>query len=226
MTRRSWRITRACVAPSTNIWAPAIPGSVNATGSSSGSRSSPIFRWNSALTECLQNYSGGLGVLSGDHLKSASDLNIPLVGVGILYQEGYFQQYLNADGYQLESYPLNDYVNLPVKRQTGADGAPLKVSVPLPGRDVYAQIWKVQVGRVSLYLLDTNIDDNHLEEDRNLTDRLYGGDRRTRIRQEILMGIGGVRLLRALGIEADIFHMNEGHSAFLAPGAHSQFHAR
>ena len=167
------------------------------------------------LTECLQNYSGGLGVLSGDHLKSASDLDIPLVGVGILYQEGYFQQYLNADGYQLESYPINDYVNLPVKLQTDASGAPMKISVPLPNRDLYAQIWKVQVGRISLYLLDTNIDDNPREEDRNLTDRLYGGDRRTRIRQEILMGIGGVRLLRTLGIEADIFHMNEGHSAFL-----------
>ncbi len=167
------------------------------------------------LTECLQNYSGGLGVLSGDHLKSASDLNVPLVGVGILYQEGYFQQYLNADGYQLESYPLNDYVNLPVKLQTDAAGQPLKISVPLPGRDLYAQIWKVQVGRVSLYLLDSNIADNQREEDRNLTDRLYGGDRRTRIRQEILLGVGGVRLLRAMGIEADIFHMNEGHSAFL-----------
>ena len=167
------------------------------------------------LTECLQNYSGGLGVLSGDHLKSASDLNIPMVGVGILYQEGYFQQYLNADGFQQESYPINDYVNQPVKLQTDAAGQPVRISVPLPGRDLHAQIWKVQVGRAAIYLLDTNIDDNVLEEDRNLTDRLYGGDQRTRIRQEILMGIGGVRLLRALGIEADIFHMNEGHSAFL-----------
>ena len=167
------------------------------------------------LTECLQNYSGGLGVLSGDHLKSASDMNIPLVGVGILYQEGYFQQYLNADGYQQESYPINDYVNLPVSLQTDSSGQPLKISVPMPGRELYAQIWKVQVGRVSLYLLDTNMEVNLLLEDRNLTDRLYGGDQRTRIRQEILMGIGGVRALRALGIEADIYHMNEGHSAFL-----------
>ena len=167
------------------------------------------------LTECLQNYSGGLGVLSGDHLKSASDMNIPLVGVGILYQEGYFQQYLNADGYQQESYPINDYVNLPVSLQTDAAGRPLKISVPMPGRELRAQIWKVQVGRVSLYLMDTNIEDNELLEDRNLTDRLYGGDHRTRIRQEILMGIGGARALRALGIEADIYHMNEGHSAFL-----------
>ena len=167
------------------------------------------------LTECLQNYSGGLGVLSGDHVKSASDLNIPLVGVGILYQEGYFQQYLNADGFQQESYPINDYVNQPVKLQTDAAGQPIRISVPLPGRELCAQVWKVQVGRAAIYLLNTNIDDNVREEDRNLTDRLYGGDQRTRIRQEILMGIGGVRLLRALGIEADIFHMNEGHSAFL-----------
>ena len=167
------------------------------------------------LTECLQNYSGGLGVLSGDHLKSASDLGLPLVGVGILYQEGYFQQYLNADGYQQESYPINDYVNLPVTLQRDGAGDPIKVSVPLPGRELHAHIWKVQVGRVSLYLLDSNIEDNHLQEDRNLTNRLYGGDRRTRIRQEILLGIGGVRALRALGIQAHIYHMNEGHSAFL-----------
>ena len=167
------------------------------------------------LTECLQNYSGGLGVLSGDHLKSASDLGIPLVGVGILYQEGYFQQYLNADGWQQESYPINDYASLPVTLQRDEYGEPIKVAAPLPGRDLWAQVWKVQVGRVSLYLLDTNIDENATQEDRNLTDRLYGGDRRTRIRQEILLGIGGVRALRALGIDADIFHMNEGHSAFL-----------
>lgn len=167
------------------------------------------------ITECLQNYSGGLGVLSGDHLKSASDLGIPLVGIGLLYQEGYFQQYLNADGYQQESYPINDYSNLPVTLQRDAQGRPVKISVPLPGRQLYAQIWKVQVGRVPLYLLDTNIPDNPLEEDRNLTDRLYGGDRRTRIRQEILMGIGGIRALDALDLRPTVCHMNEGHSAFL-----------
>ncbi len=167
------------------------------------------------LAECLQNYSGGLGVLSGDHLKSASDLNIPLIGVGLLYQEGYFQQYLNADGFQQENYPINDYANLPVTLQTDDNGNPIKISVPLPGRELYAQIWKVQVGRIELYLLDSNIDENNQEEDRNLTDRLYGGDKRVRIRQEILMGIGGIRALAALGISADIYHMNEGHSAFL-----------
>lgn len=168
------------------------------------------------LTECLQNYSGGLGVLSGDHLKSASDLGVPLVGVGLLYQEGYFHQYLNADGYQQESYPINDYANLPVMLQRDASGAPIKVSVPLPGRDLYAVIWRVQVGRVPLFLLDTNIADNPRSEDRNLTDRLYGGDRRTRIRQEMLLGIGGIRALDALGLRPDVVHINEGHSAFLA----------
>lgn len=168
------------------------------------------------ITECLQNYSGGLGVLSGDHLKSASDLGLPLVGMGILYQEGYFQQYLNADGYQQESYPINDYSRLPVVLQRDANGNPIKISVPMPGRQLHAQIWKVQVGRVPLYLLDTNIPSNPLEEDRDLTDRLYGGDRRTRIRQEILMGIGGIRALDALNLRPTICHMNEGHSAFLA----------
>lgn len=167
------------------------------------------------LAECMQNYSGGLGVLSGDHLKSASDLGLPLVGVGLLYQEGYFHQYLNTDGYQQESYPINDYANQPVALQRATDGTPLKISVPMPGRELYAQIWKVQVGRVPLYLLDTNIPENTRVEDRDLTDRLYGGDRRTRIRQEILMGIGGIRALEALDLRPDVCHMNEGHSAFL-----------
>ncbi len=175
------------------------------------------------LTECFQNYSGGLGVLSGDHLKSASDLGIPLVGLGLLYQEGYFRQYLNADGYQQESYPINDYSNLPVELQKDKIGKPLMINVPMPGRPLYAVIWKVQVGRVPLYLLDTNIAENQREEDRNLTDRLYGGDRRTRIRQEILMGIGGIRALDLLGVRPKICHMNEGHSAFLALERARQF---
>ncbi|MCS6835860.1 MAG: alpha-glucan family phosphorylase [Anaerolineae bacterium] len=166
------------------------------------------------IHECFQNYSGGLGVLSGDHLKSASDLNIPLVGVGLLYQEGYFQQYLNADGWQQESYPINDFSALPLRLERDADGQPLRIDVQLPGRKLYAQVWRAQVGRVPLYLLDTNIPDNPREEDRSLTDRLYGGDRRTRIRQEILIGIGGIRALDALGLQPDVIHMNEGHSAF------------
>src|SRR5262249_19046497 len=140
------------------------------------------------LTECLRNYSGGLGVLSGDHLKSASDLGLPLVGIGVLYQEGYFSQYLNADGYQQEGYPVNDYANLPVTRMVDQNnGKPILVAVPIAGRTLYAQIWRAQVGRVPLYLLDTNIPNNVLPEDRDLADRLYGGDRRQRIRQEILL---------------------------------------
>ena len=168
------------------------------------------------ITESLQNYSGGLGVLSGDHLKSASDLGLPLIGAGLLYQEGYFRQYLNADGYQQERYPINDYSNLPITLMRDSEGKPIRISVPLPGRDLYAVVYKVQVGRVPLYLLDANVPDNTREEDRSLTDRLYGGDRRTRIRQEILMGLGGIRFFKAAGIKPDIFHMNEGHSAFLA----------
>jgi glycogen phosphorylase len=168
------------------------------------------------LTECLQNYSGGLGVLSGDHLKSASDLGLPLVAVGLLYQEGYFQQYLNTDGYQQENYPINDYSTQPVTLVRGADNKPLKINVDLPGRKLYAQIWRVQVGRVPLFLLDTNLPDNPRQDDRNVTDRLYGGDKRQRIRQEILLGIGGIRALAAMGMKPDVCHMNEGHSAFLA----------
>jgi len=167
------------------------------------------------LTECLRNYSGGLGVLSGDHLKSASDLGLPLVGIGLLYQEGYFFQYLNADGYQQQSYPINDYDNLPVQRVLLPSGEPLVVDVPIAGATAHVQVWKVQVGRVPLYLLDTNCDDNPADI-RDLTDRLYGGDKRTRIRQEIVLGIGGIRLLEALGMRPSVCHMNEGHSAFLA----------
>ena len=167
------------------------------------------------IAECIQNYSGGLGVLSGDHLKSASDLGLPLIGVGLFYQEGYFQQYLNADGWQQESYPNNDPANLPIQLILDENGEPVKISAAMPNFTLYAQIWEVQVGRISLYLLDTNLPENP-EEGRDLTDRLYGGDRRTRIRQEILMGIGGLRALEALGKRPDICHMNEPHSAFLA----------
>ena len=167
------------------------------------------------LTECLRNYSGGLGILSGDHLKSASDLGLPLVGIGLLYEEGYFHQYLNADGYQQQSYPLNDYANLPVQQVFAEDGQPLIVEVPIAHHTARIQVWKVQVGRVPLYLLDTNRADN-APEIRNLTDRLYGGDKRTRIRQEIVLGIGGIQLLEALNMRPTVCHMNEGHSAFLA----------
>lgn len=167
------------------------------------------------LTECLPNYSGGLGILSGDHLKSASDLGVPLVGVGLLYQQGYFRQYLNADGWQQERYPENDFYTLPIQLKRGADGDPVTVTVEYPGRNVVAQVWHVQVGRVPLYLLDTNVPTNSVQ-DQNITDQLYGGDREMRIKQEIMLGIGGYRALRAVGAQPVVLHINEGHAAFLS----------
>ncbi len=167
------------------------------------------------LSECIPNYSGGLGILSGDHLKSASDLGLPFVGIGLLYQEGYFHQYLNPDGWQGELYPENDFFNMPIQMQYNDDGSPMVIEVEYPGRTVYAQIWKVEVGSINLFLLDTNIALNN-EVDRDITDELYGGDNEMRIQQEILLGIGGIRALSELGIKPVVFHMNEGHSAFLA----------
>jgi glycogen phosphorylase len=166
------------------------------------------------LVDCLPIYSGGLGVLAGDHLKSASDLGLPLVAVGLLYQKGYFAQYLNAEGWQQERYPVNDFHNIPVQLERKADGTELRVAVEYPGRMVYARVWRVQVGVVSLYLLDTNIDPNNAY-DQDITDALYGGDLDTRIHQEIMLGIGGFRALEALGHKPSVYHMNEGHSGFL-----------
>jgi starch phosphorylase len=165
------------------------------------------------IHESVPVYSGGLGVLSGDHLKSASDLGLPLVGVGLMYREGYFRQYLTVDGWQQERYPENDFFNLPLVPELTPEGEPLTIGVPLPGREVHARIWRLQVGRVPLYLLDTNIPRN-LAEDRVITARLYGGDHDMRIRQEIVLGIGGVKALRAVGKTPTVCHMNEGHSAF------------
>ncbi len=167
------------------------------------------------LTECLSIFAGGLGILAGDHLKSASDLGVPLVAVGLLYQQGYFRQYLSQSGWQQEAYATNDFHTLPVTIVSGPDGRPVVVDVDLAGRSVSVQVWKAQVGRVPLYLLDTNLPANLQPEDRDLTDQLYGGDREMRIRQEILLGIGGYRALRAVGLRPTVYHMNEGHSAFL-----------
>jgi starch phosphorylase len=166
------------------------------------------------LTECLCIFSGGLGVLAGDHLKSASDLGLPLTGVGLLYQQGYFGQYLNAAGWQQESYEDNEFQNQPIALARRADGAPVTVEVRLAGHAVTAQVWRARVGRLALYLLDTNLPANR-PEDRDITDQLYGGDKEMRIKQEILLGIGGCRALEALGIEPTVHHMNEGHAAFL-----------
>lgn len=167
------------------------------------------------LHESLPVYSGGLGVLAGDHLKSASDLGLPLVGIGLLYRQGYFRQYLNNEGWQQEIYPENDFYNLPLVQERDADGRPLEVGLEFGPRNFKAHIWRVQVGRVPLYLLDTNLEENS-PEDRLITAQLYGGNQEMRILQEILLGIGGVRALRALRIIPNVCHMNEGHAAFLA----------
>ncbi|MCX7875447.1 MAG: alpha-glucan family phosphorylase [Melioribacteraceae bacterium] len=167
------------------------------------------------LTECLQIYSGGLGVLSGDHLKSASDLGLPLVGVGLCYKEGYFQQYLSNDGWQHERYEITDFYNQPMNLVKDKNGEPLKIHIDFPNRTVTFQIWKIDVGRIALYLLDTNVTENN-EEDRKITRTLYGGTIETRIQQEIVLGIGGIRALHAMNIKPFVCHMNEGHSAFLS----------
>ncbi|HVY46746.1 MAG TPA: alpha-glucan family phosphorylase, partial [Minicystis sp.] len=174
------------------------------------------------IHECLPVYSGGLGVLAGDHLKSASDLGLPLVGVGVAFSQGYFRQSLDPEGWQNERYPPNDWHDLPVSAVVRPDGGRVVVSVALPAaqdapktREVRLQAWRVDVGRVPLFLLDANVEENALE-DRALTNTLYGGDRNHRIRQEILLGVGGVRMLAAIGLRPTVCHMNEGHSAFLA----------
>ena len=166
------------------------------------------------LDEILPIYSGGLGILSGDHLKSSSDLGIPLVAVGLLYKNGYFHQKINRTGSQETEYFDIDLENLPitpVKRDTGED---LIVSVKMPKKKLYLKVWKILVGRVTLYLLDSDIPEN-LEEYRGITARLYGGDQEMRIQQEIVLGIGGVTLLNSLGLNPTVYHMNEGHSSFL-----------
>jgi len=165
------------------------------------------------MTEALPIYSGGLGVLSGDHLKSASNLNLPLVGVSLLYKQGYFGQYLNEEGWQQEYYAVNDFENMPVRQETDAEGNPVEFTLAIQDRTVRVNIYRVEVGRIRLFLLNTNLPEN-APEDREITSQLYGGDQDMRFRQEILLGVGGVHALEALGLEPTVFHMNEGHSAF------------
>lgn len=166
------------------------------------------------LHESLPVYSGGLGILSGDHLKSASDMGLPLVGVGLLYRFGYFKQYLNFDGWQQEEYTENHFYRMPLQRVKDQNGKSINVSVDYTKGTINAEVWKVQVGRVPLYLLNSDIDENQ-PADREVTYQLYGGDREMRIKQELLLGVGGMRALRAVGIEPPVIHINEGHSAFL-----------
>ena len=167
------------------------------------------------IHETLRIYSGGLGALAGDHLKSASDLKVPLAAVGLMYRQGYFRQYLDSDGMQQESYPENEVHMMPLEKVTDPDGNDITVSVQLPEGLLQAVIWKLQVGRIPLYLLDANIPAN-THELRGITAQLYGGDKHNRLRQELLLGIGGFRALLALGIEPVVCHMNEGHAAFLS----------
>ncbi len=162
----------------------------------------------------LPVYSGGLGVLSGDTLKSASDIGLPMVAIGLLYRYGYFRQFLSSDGWQQERYEENDWYHMPVELVKDEEGRPVRVSLKLDGVPVQIQIWKVRVGLIPLYLLDTNIPENS-NKAREITSVLYGGDKDMRIRQEIVLGVGGGRALRALGHDCEIFHSNEGHSWFL-----------
>ncbi|NJP08169.1 MAG: alpha-glucan family phosphorylase [Leptolyngbyaceae cyanobacterium RU_5_1] len=165
------------------------------------------------LHESLPVYSGGLGILAGDHLKSASDLGVPMVGVGLLYRQGYFRQRLNRSGWQEDYYINNPFEQMPLELIRNEQGEPLVIEIQVRQRLVKVQIWRVQVGRVSLYLLDTDRQDND-PIDRWLTGHLYGGNQETRIAQEVVLGIGGVRALQALGIEPGLYHLNEGHAAF------------
>ena len=213
--RPRWRSTRGSTTPfrrlaeylkNTDSW-----GAVHA----SILRSRPVayFSAEFGLHESLPIYSGGLGVLAGDHLKSASDLGIPLIGVGLLYAQGYFRQTLDADGWQQELYLNADLELLPIESVPGPDGKPLMIAIETATGVLRARVWRVEVGRTTLLLLDSNVPEN-TESDRALTARLYGGDARVRIRQELLLGVGGVRALHALGIHPSVLHLNEGHSAF------------
>ncbi len=166
------------------------------------------------LYESLGIYSGGLGVLAGDHMKTTSDMALPFVGVGLMYRRGYFHQTIDADGHQEHAYPDYDLSRLPVGRVQGRDGEPLLVSIALPGRDLQIAVWAVQVGRTPVLLLDTDIPEN-ADADRPITHILYVRGREMRLHQELVLGVGGVRVLRALGIDPAVWHLNEGHSAFL-----------
>ncbi len=165
--------------------------------------------------ESLPIYAGGLGVLAGDHIKSASDLGIPLVGISLFYSQTYFTQEIDSAGHQIALYHELNPLELPLRLVTNSDGSPLLISVPLANREVKIRLWEAKVGRISTYLLDSNVPEN-TPQDRQITARLYGGDQETRISQEILLGMGGARALRALGIQPNAWHMNEGHSVFMA----------
>ena len=166
------------------------------------------------LDQILSIYSGGLGILSGDHLKSASDLGIPLVAVGLLYKDGFMHQKIDGYGLQREEYIENDWENLPVHPVKDNDGNDLKIYVKMPLGKLFLKVWKIEVGRVNLYLMDSDLEEN-IPEYRTITSTLYGGNQETRIRQEIVLGMAGTSLLKVLGLNPTVYHMNEGHSSFL-----------
>jgi starch phosphorylase len=177
-------------------------------------RSIAYFSAEFALHQSLPIYAGGLGVLAGDHCKEAADLGVPLIGVGFMYPQGYFHQHVTAEGWQEESYERLNWADVPVEPALTPDGKPCITAVPLDDRSVLVAVWRVRLGRVTLYLLDTDLEEN-APWDRELSARLYGGDRETRIQQEIVLGIGGVRALKALNIDPGVFHLNEGHAGFV-----------
>jgi starch phosphorylase len=179
-----------------------------------GGHSVAYFSAEFALHQSLPIYAGGLGVLAGDHCKEAGDLGVPLIGVGFMYPQGYFHQQVSAEGWQEEHYERLNWADAPIEPATTADGKPCLTAVPLGDRSVLVAVWRVRMGRVKLYLLDTDLEEN-APWDRELSARLYGGDRETRIQQEIVLGIGGVRALKALGSDPGVFHLNEGHAAFV-----------
>ena len=166
------------------------------------------------LCNALKIYSGGLGVLAGDYIKEASDSRVPMTAVGFLYRYGYFTQSLSVDGQQIANYEPQNFNQLPIEQVTDENGAPMILEVPYPGRVIYSHIWRVNVGRMNLYLMDTDFDMNS-EFDRSITHQLYGGDWENRIKQEYLLGIGGVLMLKKLGIKSQLYHCNEGHAALL-----------
>ena len=179
-----------------------------------GGQSIAYFSAEFALHQSLPIYAGGLGVLAGDHCKEASDLGVPLIGVGFMYPQGYFHQHISAEGWQEESYERLNWADAPIEAALTPDGKPCITAVPLGDRSVLVAVWRVRMGRVKLYLLDTDLEEN-APWDRELSARLYGGDRETRIQQEIILGVGGVRALKALGSDPGVFHLNEGHAGFV-----------
>ncbi len=166
------------------------------------------------LTDCLKIYSGGLGVLSGDHMKSSSDLGLPLIGIGLAYHYGFFVQMINSKGWQTENYEINEFQNLPLYLLRDDNFNPVRLEINFPSSIVFVQVWVLHIGNIKLYLLDTTLPENTVE-DRRITDILYGGNTEKRISQEIILGIGGIRLIEKLGLDIKAFHLNEGHSAFL-----------